>query len=1076
MEKKFDSKKVIQMDVNSFKIKSLLLFIFFFGITAHAQIKLTGKITDDNNLPLPGATVLIKGTNFSATSDIDGMYNILGQSKKDELIVSYVGFKTISRIVGNDLVLNFSLKSEESKLNEVVVVGYGSQKKSDITTSVSSIKGADLANEKTTSITEALTGKLAGVQIRQTSGEPGSNISIKIRGTSSITAGGNPLYVVDGVPLSNQTGALSSIAGSRNNFVEQPTNPLSSLNPDDIESIEVLKDASSAAIYGSRGSNGVILITTKRGKSGVPQVSYSTSLGVSSVLKKIDMLDAYDYAKLHVEAKNTAYLAKIAGASILDDNATRIAKGGSKYQIPQELLPYIANVPGLTNTDWQDQIFRSAVTKSHTLSIGGGNDNTKYFTSLNYFNQEGTVIGSQLERFSLRLNLDGNLSKKIKYGVKLNSSRINQDLVSTNGPIWNEGVVASALAQAPIFPVTNQDGTYNIGLLDWSSQHRNISGDFVVNPVAVANQVKDKMITNRLIGNGYLDYEIIPNLNYKVSFGSEINDIRRDFYRPQSFETINFIRANPDAITLNTNTANWLAENMLSYKKSFGDHNLNLLGGYSAQMEDIKLTQASGKGFSNDLVTTINGALTTSSLTREEQWSLLSYLFRAQYNFKSKYFFSAAIRRDGSSRFGETNKWGNFPSASVGWRVSKEKFLENSKIINELKLRASYGVTGNFQIPNYGSISLVGQNQYVTGIDNLTTGLSQITSVNKNLSWETTGTMDFGINTSLFDGLVTIDADYYNSNTSDLLLNVNVPQISGFATQLQNIGKVNNKGFEISLGTEKEFGNFSWKSSVNFSKNQNTVIALGTNGDPIYANSGRGQSFITQIGQPIGSYYGYVVDGIYNTQEEISAYLPAGSGTTKPGDFKFRDLNKDGKITIADRQIIGSYQPDFTYGFSTSLKYKNLDFGFALQGVQGNQVLNTLKNYTGIPTGGLNTLASVVNRWKSPTDQGDGHTPRANFETTGNNNQISTYYVEDGSYLKVQNITLGYNFSKDSLKKIGLQTMRVSISSQNPFIFTKYTGYNPEVSSNPANQLGQGEDFGTYPISKTFTMSLDVKF
>ncbi|QTE22832.1 SusC/RagA family TonB-linked outer membrane protein [Polaribacter cellanae] len=805
-------------------------------------------------------------------------------------------------------------------------------------------------------------------------------------------------------------------------------------------------------------------------------MSYSTNIGISSVLKRVDVLDAYGFARLHADAKNNAYLDNVAGANINDDNATRISKGGFKYRIPEELTPYLNNEKGLINTNWQDKIFRTAVTQSHTLSINGGSEKSKYFTSLNYFTQEGTVIGSNLERFTGRFNYEGKLSDKVKYGIKLNPSRLNYSIVSSNGPIWNEGVVASALSQAPIFPVRNDDGTYNRGLLDWTFRHRVLSSEFVANPVAIANSVQDNIQTNRLVASSFLDFKLAQDLTYKTSFGIETNDIRRDFYRPQALETLFWLRFGPDAVSVSTNTSNWLLENTLNYKKNFGKHSLNLLGGYSVQKEDIKYTKATGRGFANDLVSTINAALNRDSETRREQWSLLSYLFRAQYNFDSKYYVSAAIRRDASSRFGANNKWGNFPSASVGWRLSKEKFLESSKTINELKLRASYGVTGNFQIPNYGAIALVGNSDYVTGDNNITNGLTQISSGNKELSWERTKTVDFGLNATLLDGLLTFEADYYDSETSDLLLNVNVPRVSGFSTQLQNIGKVSNKGFEFTVGLNKDFGDFSWRSSVNFATNKNEVLELGPEGDPIFADSGRGQSFITQIGKPIGSYYGYVVEGIYNTQAEIDAHLNSDSGTTQPGDFKFRDLDNNGKITVDDRQIIGDYQPDFTYGFTTSLKYKNIDFGFALQGVQGNEVLNTLRNYTAIPQGGVNNLAINANRWVSESNPGNGKVPRANFDTTGNNNVISSYYVEDGSYLKIQNITVGYNFAKELTKKMNLQSVRIALSAQNPFIFTKYSGYNPEVSSNPSNQLGQGEDFGTYPISKTFSLALNVKF
>lgn len=1064
----------------------LAIFSIITTLSVYAQTStVTGVVTAaSDRQPLPGVTVILKGTTNGTTTDFEGKFTIPNVPKDAVLAFSFVGMKSQEVKVDGQSVINISLQEKSIGLDEVVAVGYGVVKKSDVTTSVGSISGDDLENEKTATIVESLTGKMAGVQIRQTSGAPGSNFNIRVRGTSSITAGNEPLYVIDGVPLSNETGTLSSISSSRNGFQEQPVNPLASLNMEEIESIQVLKDASAAAIYGSRGSNGVVLITTKKGKSGAPQVSLNTSVGVSSVLNKIEMMDAYQFAQLHVDAKNVAYLANVADADINDDNATRISKGGSKYQIPPELIPYIEGVPGLTNTDWQDEIFRAAIAQNYTLSLSGGTEKSKYFASLNYNNQEGIVIGSGMERFAGRLNLESDITDKIKFGIRVNPSRLNFDVVSTNGPTWNEGVVASALAQAPIFPVKNPDGSYNIGLLDWTSLHRNLSSEFVANPVAIANLVSDKMQTTRIIANSFLEFELITGLTYKLSAGVETNDTRRDLFRSTELETLPWIAGaytgglDKNGQSVSTNTTNWLVENTLHYARQFGANNLDILAGYAAQKEDIKTTSAFGYGYANDLVPTLNAASSTTAETREEQWSLLSYMFRAQYNYDSKYYVSAAIRRDGSSRFGKDKKWGNFPSASLGWRISQENFLKDNKVISDLKLRASYGVTGNFQIPNYGSIALIDAASYVSEDANKIIGFTQTTPSNNELSWERTETFNYGLNLDLLRGLFNIEADYYSSRTSDLLLNVNVPRVSGFATQLQNIGVVTNRGFDFTLGVRKNFSkDFSWKSSVNFSVNRNNVEKLSPEGDPIYSDSGRGQSFITEIGKPIGSYYGYVVEGIYNTQEEINEYLYTARGTTQPGDFKFKDLNNDGKITPDDdRQIIGSYFPDFSYGFTSSFNYKNFDFSFALLGVQGNEVLNTLRNYTAIPTGGMNNLAVNVDRWESASNPGNGITPRANYSTTGNNNQISSYYVEDGSYLKIQNITLGYAVSKNKIKNIGLSSLRIFLTAQNPFLFTKYSGYNPEVSSNPTNQLGEGEDFGTYPLARSFTLGVNVNF
>ncbi|UJH67824.1 SusC/RagA family TonB-linked outer membrane protein [Allomuricauda sp. SCSIO 65647] len=1053
-----------------------LLMVFAYLVNAQT-IGVRGVVVDKNDVPLPGASIVEKGTANGTTTDFDGNFEIRISGPEAVLTITYIGYTTEEIVVGNQTDLYVRLSQDASKLDEVVVVGYGTQRKSDVTTSVASLKAEAIQNETTTNFTEAIAGKLAGVLVRQTTGEPGGNLNIRVRGASSITAGNNPLFVVDGVPLSDETNTQTLIGGSRNGVLEQPTNPLASINQEDIESIEVLKDAAAAAIYGSRGSNGVVIITTKRGKSGDPSVSLTTRAGFSSVINKIDLLNAYEFAELHADAKNNAYLDLVPGASITDDNATRLANGQPQLRIPEELEPYLQGVEGLTDTDWQDEIFRNALNQNYTLTIQGGSSKASYFSSLNYNKQEGIVIGSEFERFSGRLNINGNLSEKIKYGIRLNPSRINQDLVNTAGFIFNEGVVASALAQAPIFPVRNPDDTFNIGILDWTFLSRNVSSEFVGNPVAIADQISDEQVTTRILGNGFLDFEFLPNLTYRITAGAESNESRRDFYRPLALEaTPFFLRFSPDAVSVSTSSTNWLIENTLTYNNLFGKHSLNLLGGYTAQMESIKLTNSEGRGFANDLVPTISAASITASETFEEEWSLLSVLFRAQYAYDNKYFATVTVRSDGSSRFGSGNKWGTFPSASLGWRLSQENFLRENKTINELKLRASYGVTGNFQIPNYGSIGLLDQASYVTGNNNIVGGLSQTTSANNDLSWERTETFDIGLNASLFNNFVTLEADYYRSETSDLLLNVNVPSVSGFTNQLQNIGRVENKGFEFTLGLQKDFGDFEWQSSFNFSTNKNEVLELGPEGDPIFANGGRGLAFITEIGRPIGSYYGLKVEGIYNTEDEINQHLSTDSGTSRPGDFRFEDVNGDGRINDDDRQVIGDYQPDFTYGFSTSFKYKNVDLSIALQGVEGNEVLNTIRFYTAIPQGGINGVADLKNRWRSPEDPGNGRVPRANLRTTGNNREVSTYYLEDGSYLRIQNITLGYTVPKTLMDNLGLDHARIFLAAQNPFLFTDYTGYNPEVNSNPTNQLAQGEDIGTYPLSRTISLGLNLNF
>jgi TonB-linked SusC/RagA family outer membrane protein len=1040
-----------------------------------AQRTITGEVIDvATQSPLIGVNVLIKGTSDGTITDVDGLYSIEVPDGAEVLTFSYVGYLTIEVPIGNQSIINVSLEEDAARLDEVVVVGYGIQKKRDLTTAVSTIQGKDLLDQPVNSFDQALVGRLAGVQVLQTSGSPGAGLSVRIRGVGSITAGNEPLYVIDGVPVSNDNArATGEINTGTGNYPEQPVNVLSTLNPADIESIQVLKDASAAAIYGSRGSNGVVLITTKRGKTGKPTVSYNAYYGIQETTTRYDMLDAYEWAQINFEGRNNNYRDRFPAGLDSDDNATRAANvpGVPAILIPPEIEPYLNGTPGLPNTDWQDEIFREAPIQSHSLSIAGGTDNVRYYASGEYMNQEGLIISTGFDRYSARFNMDVT-SSRLKVGMNINPTYTQHDLANSEGPWFDHGVVGLALHISPIWPVYNPDGSYNFDGNAWGYAMTD-----AVNPVALATEVQDNMNHLRLLGNVYAEYDILENLSYRLSVGVDMNRFDRDYYWPSTVERrgVSGPRV-PLGISRNRATNNWLVENLLNYNLLSGKHSVNAVAGFSAQKENFSSQEITATNFPNDLVTTLNAGQITEGGSFYEEWSLLSALGRIQYNYNDKYYLSAAIRADGSSRFGTNNKWGYFPSASAGWRISGEDFLKDNAAISNLKLRASYGQTGNFQIPNYGSIGLLGFTDYVTGGSIIATGLAPNTPSNPDLSWEKTTMIDFGLDIGLFNDAVYVELDYYNADTKDLLLNVPVPMSSGFTSELRNIGEINNQGFEVSATIQNRIGKLNWSLTANFATNKNEVISLAEGVPQIIVGGGTGSAqWITTPGEAIGSYYNPVYDGVFNTIEQVESTPSVGNA--QPGDLIFQDLNGDGVINFStDRQIQGNYLPDFTYGATLNLNYQGFDFSASMQGAQGNEILHLFRRYIYNQEGNMNLMRGALNRWQSPENPGDGQTNRAARLQTGSNGQTSNWHLEDGSYTRVRNITLGYTFPASMLESIKISNLRTYFSVQNPFTFTNYLGYNPEVNARPDSALNPGEDYASYPLARTFTFGLNLSF
>lgn len=1021
------------------------------------KIKVKGVVKDETGEPVIGATVMEKGSaNNGVITDIDGNYTI--EIASDGLLaVSYIGCKDQEIKVNGREVINVNLADDNKVLDEVVVVGYGVQKKRDVSTAVSSVKAEALANNPASDFRQALAGKMPGVQVTVPSGDPEGSVSIRVRGVSTVNAGSDPLYVVDGVPMERG---------------------FANLNTNDIESVEVLKDASAAAIYGSRGSNGVVLVTTKKGTSDKLSISYDGYVGIQNVSKKLDMMNAYEYAEFVKDARDNAYLSKVPDGSASDPNSVR-PKGN--MQIAADFFPYLQGVKGLTDTDWQDAIFRTAMTTGHNVSLSGKSNSINYFVSGNYMKKEGTIIGSDFEKYGGRLNLSGQ-HKRLKFGVNFAPSYSVSNTVDASGA---GGIVQSALMMPPIFPVYNADGSYNYQGNGYLRIGTDYEHNEVLNPVAMArlqSNVTDRM---SITGKVYAELELMKGLSYKLSLGGDYYGAHNDKYRQSSLplkgKDYYDSPSNPVGYSSSSFFFNWLVENQLTYTTTINKkHNITAILVQSAQKETKKTDNVTATDYPNDYIQTVNGGTVTKGGSDKTQWSIASYLARVQYNYEGRYMLSAAIRTDGSSRFGKNNRWGYFPSASVAWRISDEQFFKNVKelsFINDMKIRASYGVTGNFEIGNYDHLATMSTDNYILGANGglLQYGYKPDNIKRDDLSWEKNQMINAGIDLQMFDGYIGFSVDYYNTNTSNMLLYVPVPLLTGYSTSLQNIGKVNNRGWELALTSQHTFANgFGYSFNANYAKNTNEVKELGPGNAPIISTGSVGHAFYkTEVGKPIGNYYLLVQDGIFATVEDLKKYPHFDN--TEVGDFRFVDVDGDGKLDLdKDRTICGNYMPKFTYGFGGKLWYAGFDMDFNFQGVYGNKILNLNKRYLDNMEGNTNGTKIALDRWRSPENPGSGSVNKANRKQTGYNSRTSTWHLESGSYLRLQNLSLGYTLPRALTQKFKVEKLRVYVSGQNLFTITDYSGYNPEVNARPSKNLTPGEDYGTYPLARTYMFGLNL--
>lgn len=1032
---------------NLFKLPVLLLLgvlVFHINTIAQTNASISGTITSTTGEPLSAASIKIKGTSSGTVSDDKGNFSITA-SPTAVLIVTHVGYQLKEVAVKNQTNITVQLEDEKSNLSDVVVIGYGTVKKSDLTGSVVSVKSEDLKVVPVTSFDQALQGRAAGVQVTQLSGKPGAETSIRIRGTTSINASNEPLYVIDGMLVNSDAGDMGTgvTLGPR-------IGALSSINPNDIESIEILKDASATAIYGSRGANGVVIITTKRGKAGKGTVTLDGYYAQQEIANKVDVLNAAQFADFVNDAK-------------LNANQTPV------YVNPKNLGE---------GTNWQNELLRRAPMASYQISFSGGDDKTKYSLSGGYFDQDGIIINSNFKRYSFRANLDRELSSRLTVGTSITYARISSNGVLTNAGTIVPGVVTAALLFNPVLPV--YDSTVKGGYT-----FENDRGTTLGNPIADAKEYNSYTTSSRFIGNFYARYKLSKDLEFKTSFGVDAFTDKESSFGP------NFLKrtqaSQGEASVGSSDGLTWLSENTFTYNKSWRNkHRINAVVGYTAQKFNNESLFAYAFGFPDGRTGYHNIAVAENPQTpvnNESQWTLSSFLGRVNYTLSDRYLFTLTGRIDGSSKFAEGNKYGYFPSGAFAWRVSQEDFMKNITAISDLKLRVSYGVIGNQAIPPYQSLSLIGP--YGQGVFNSSSGsevyngMEPLSYVNKNLKWESTKQFDAGIDIGFFNQRITFTADYYTKLTYDLLLATPIPTTTGFQTTLLNVGNISNKGLDLDLRTINTTGLLKWNSSINLSVNKNLVTNLNTSTDILLLNAS-----LLRKGLPIGTFYGYIFDGIFQSDEEAakspvlvgqepSASDPA--AIAKAGDRKYRDINGDGKIDANDRTILGSAQPKFTWGFNNTLSYKNFDLSFFFQGSQGNKLANfnsfNLLNFTGQN----NVLAEAgLNRWTP--ENPENKYPRALSSGSLDVGVFSSAIVEDASYLRLKNVTLSYSLPNKILSRAKIQSIRIYISASNLWTLTDYSGYDPEANTYGQSTTLIGIDNGGYPQSKIYQVGATVGF
>ncbi len=984
-------------------------------VIAWGQEQVSGTIVSSDNAPLSGVSIRIKGSNASTVSDRNGKFTI-NASKGQTLVLSSVGFKSKEIPAENLPALMVTMDEDFSKLNDVVVVGYGTARKKDLSGSVASVSGQDIKATTITSFEQGLQGRAAGVQVSAGNSAPGGAPQVRIRGANTVLGGNEPLYVIDGVPVYNSE--LENTANNLNIGV-QPTNAMATINPSDIVSMEILKDASATAIYGARGANGVVIVTTKRGKAGEKgKISLESYYGVQTISNKLELMGSQDFMK------------------IVNERSTNFG-GQPTYPDPSQIT---------TSTDWQDFFFSSAPMQNYSLNFSGGTAQNQYSVTGSWFDQQGIVQFSDFNRASFRVNLDNKLTERFKLVTSITGSR------SVTNRTLNFALM-NAMQFAPILAPYDANGNFaNLNTI-------NGGGD---NPVEMLYKTSDRMLANRLLGSVMGEYSILKDLTVSVRLAMDKLDQHNDIYVKKG----SFVNPSPGATVKMNNGVNYIIENLLNYNHSFRNkHRLNFTGGYTWQENNTRFFQMGGTGFQFDDFGTNNmgaASITNPNISFQNRSTLISYLARANFVMNDKYIFTLTGRADGSSRFGNENKWGYFPSGAVAWRISREKFMENMNFISDLKLRTSYGWTGNQEIGLYNSISRFSSVQGVMGANQAAfVGYVPTSLANNDLKWEVNKQFDVGFDLAVMNSRLTLTADYYQKRTDDLLANLPIPGSSGFSSILINSGSIENKGFELGLGaTLIDNKDIKWTINANAAKNNTKVLKLAVSTKQFFAPNipspiDRPVNIIRE-GEVLSAFYGFLEDGL-----------------DQNGDIKYKDINKDGRVDGNDQTILGSPFPDLTYGFTSGFTYKDFTLTIFFQGVSGVKVFNSndfmiANSVTRIS----NQLLEVNDRWTPANPNPNAKYPRASTRQL----LVSDRFVQDADYLRLKNLMISYNVPVRKMNVKWIDAVRVYVSGQNLLTFTSYEGYDPEVSQTGSNSLVKGLDRGSYPANRVIMAGFNITF
>lgn len=983
----------------------------------------TGTVTGPTG-PLPGITVKVVGTELTSSTDENGKFQIAADANS-KIRFSSVGYKTVTQTVGNRKDIQVVLATETNTIEsvQVVAVGYGTIKRATLPTAVSSIGANEIEDEVLPSVTQAIQGKAGGVQVTQKSGSPGGGISIRVRGTTSINASSDPLYVVDGIPVNSTT---NFTGGSTFDFGggTQGINVLSSINPSDVQSIEVLKDAASSSIYGSRAANGVVLITTKKGAVGQSQFNFNMYEGFSQVPKEryYDFMNTEQYQDYMKDYYRIA----------MEEDPSKT--------IPEQIF----SNPGI-NTNWQDAIFRTSPTRNYELSASGGNEKTQYYTSVGYMKQGGVLLYSNFDRLSGRINLNHQHSEKLRFSTSINLTKATNQRVQEENS--KEGATKSGIFSPPNIPVYDGQGNYFYDQVRLTRE----------NPVAMLELPTNKANTYRILANASAEYNIIPELLLKTSFGTDLSFIDETFFMPptglRSYASQGGIGA-----SRSTRDQLWINETTLTYDKGFGDHSINALAGFSVQGSRLEFTHAQRAGFpNNDIPYVTAGGVITGANAYPEEWAIASGFARATYIYKDKYILNANVRMDGSSRFGADNRWAIFPSLAGAWRLSEEDFLKDHSTISDLKLRASWGITGNQNIGNYASRSLYTAGNNYMGI----AGFVPNVLGDKGLKWETTRQWNVGVDAGFFNDRISLLADYYYKKTSDLLIGLPILTSSGYINRFTNSGDIENKGFEFELSSKNLVGDFKWSTSLNMTFNRNKVLALPEGLSEMRGGVGDLNRAIP--GQPLGVFYGWKALGV-NPETGMIDYLGKDGSAVTPTNYE-------------DHVMIGDPNPQFFGGITNNFEYKNFDLSILGQFSYGNDIFNyNLASGLEGFNPSSNQFVDFVDRWRQPGDISSVPRPAPGSLDNG---AVSSRFVEDGSFFRLRNITLGYSLPTEVAERIKMKRLRFYVTVQNAYVFTKYRGYDPEVSSSHGGAntgLIYGYDYGSYPQPRIFTTGINLTF